>query len=102
MLAAFLRSVGHVVTVANDGDSALAVVASIQPSVAIVDISLGAMDGFTLATLLRAKLGPAFPIFALSAFSSADYRRRAIDHGFQGYFVKPADLAEIESALNAL
>ena len=102
MFAAFLRSLGHLVTVASDGVSALDLAASARPTVAIVDINLGEMDGFSLARQLRAQLGATLPVFALSAYSSADHRRQASELGFNGYFVKPADLDEIEAALGAL
>jgi CheY-like chemotaxis protein len=49
MMAELLRVMGHDVTVAHDGPSALAVSGDVHAAVALLDIGLPVMDGYELA-----------------------------------------------------
>ncbi len=59
LLAKAFSTIGHEVKTACDAPTALELVQDFKPDVAILDIGLPVMDGYTLASQLRAKLGPA-------------------------------------------
>ena len=54
MFAALIRACGHRTQVAYDGSSALRMVREFKPQTVFIDIGLPGMDGYELATQLRA------------------------------------------------
>lgn len=62
------------------------------PDIIISDLGMSEEDGYTLMSRIR-KLpineGGKIPAIALSAFTSAEYKRKAIEVGFQKYHTKP-------------
>ena len=54
LVAVVLRSVGHTVLEAGDGESALALARSEQPELIIADMLMPEMDGYEFVRLLRA------------------------------------------------
>jgi PAS domain S-box-containing protein len=102
MLAQLLRGVGHQVTVAHDGPSALAAARAFAPEVALLDIGLPVMDGYELARHLRAAL-PRAPLFiALTGYGQQHDRQRSLDAGFVDHMVKPVDPARLIDALSKM
>ena len=53
MISILLTRAGHQVEIAADAAQALSVVAAFRPHIAILDIGLPVMDGYTLARELR-------------------------------------------------
>ena len=98
-LAALLRAMGHEVFVAHDARAALADLSRIRPDIALLDIAMPDMTGYELARLVRARLGAAVRIVALSGFGLAEDRVRALDAGFDQHLVKPVDAAFLKSLL---
>jgi signal transduction histidine kinase/ActR/RegA family two-component response regulator len=102
-LAHLLTLEGHEVTTAYDGAAGLRAATGRAIQVVICDIGLPGLDGFNLIARLRGLPGGAKPFaIALSGYSQAEDRARAIEAGFDHYFVKPvgpdALLALIASA----
>lgn len=98
-LALVLRTMGHEVFVAHDGRSALADLSRIRPDIALLDIAMPDMSGYEVARQVRARLGAAVRIVALTGFGLAEDRARAIEAGFDQHIVKPADTAFLKSLL---
>jgi CheY-like chemotaxis protein len=98
-LALVLRTLGHEVFVAHDGRSALAELSRIRPDIALLDIAMPGMTGYEVARQVRARLGAAVRIVALTGFGLAEDRARAIEAGFDQHIVKPADTAFLRSLL---
>jgi CheY-like chemotaxis protein len=89
-LVMLLELLGHRVRAAYDGRAALAIADEWRPDVAILDIAMPGMDGYELARRLRAKHpGRGILLIALTGFGGDDHRRRAMEAGFDHYFVKP-------------
>ena len=96
-IAALLPS-EHRVSVAYDGESALAHATRSAPDAVLLDLGLPALDGFIVARRLRDFFGSAVRLIALTARSDVTPDQLAAA-GFDGLIVKPATLEEIVPAL---
>jgi len=76
LLAEVLQALGHDVRTAGDGPAALELVTAWKPQVAILDIGLPVMDGFELASRLRAELAPPPRLIALTGYGQPNDRER--------------------------
>jgi signal transduction histidine kinase/ActR/RegA family two-component response regulator len=93
---------GHSVLEAADGPAALELLRRHAPSVAILDIGLpGGMDGYRLAQLARAELGPDVFLIALTGYGSSADQLRAREAGFDRHLVKPAGEQLLAQAIRA-
>ena len=100
MLAAALATKGYETRVAFDGPEALRIAAEFHPAIIFVDIGLPAMDGYELATCLRAlpELSDV-RLFALTGYGQESDRQRTREAGFDHHFTKPIALDAIEAVL---
>jgi CheY-like chemotaxis protein len=102
LIARALTIWGHLVRVAHDGASALEIVETFTPEVAVLDIGLPAMDGYELARRLRARPGLAgVRLVALTGYGQARDREAALEAGFHEHLVKPVELDALERVLLA-
>jgi CheY-like chemotaxis protein len=87
-----LMSMDYDVQVAADGQSGLALAEACHPAVVLMDMNLPDMDGFSIATQLRAR--PDFARVKLVALTAADAseRDRALAAGCDLFLEKPLDL----------
>jgi two-component system, sensor histidine kinase len=91
-----LRLEGHAVTVANNGQLAVALLLADGFDVAVVDIGLPDIDGCDVARLTRERLGGASPLFvAMTGYAGTREREAATRAGFDLYLVKPVDTATL-------
>ena len=100
-LAAVLGMLGHEVTVAADGQEALALAARRSDWDAfILDIGMPDMTGHELAGRLRNLIGtrPAHFI-AVTGYGQASDQAMSRDAGFDHHLVKPVDMAHIQALL---
>lgn len=101
LLAEALAKLGHEVKHAFDGPSALALLSSFVPDVAVLDLGLPVMDGFELIAQIRARLAPCPTRFiAVTGYGQADDRRRTKDAGFHMHLVKPINLKQVREAIS--
>ncbi len=74
-----------------------------RPQVAILDIGLPVMDGYTLGRELRARLGDATPILiALTGYGQEQDQRRSEEAGFASHLVKPIDARKLIQLVDTL
>jgi PAS domain S-box-containing protein len=103
MLMEGLESVGHCVRGAGDPAEALATIDQFAPDIAVLDIGLPVMDGYELATKIRARLGDSSPKFvALTGYGRENDRERSSRAGFERHLVKPIDLARLLATVTEL
>ncbi|MFP2932162.1 ATP-binding protein [Pyxidicoccus sp. 3LG] len=101
-LADLLEMSGYSVAVAHDHRQALQRLDGFTPDVAILDIGLPEVDGYGVAASLREHLGEASPTFAaLTGYGQQEDRSRSEAAGFQRHFVKPVQLEELVTFLEA-
>jgi len=90
MLGQLLMAHGHQVAVFNDPLVALEAAGRLKPDLAVLDIGLPGLDGYELATRLRAVLGDhPCRLVALSGYGQDGDRLRSEEAGFAQHLVKP-------------
>jgi two-component system response regulator MprA len=92
---------GYDVVQAVDGTTALALVESAQPDVAILDVMMPNIDGLTVCRVLRAERNR-LPVLMLTARTETPDRVAGLDAGADDYLAKPFDLDELLARLRAL
>ena len=103
--ARILERAGHSVVIANNGREALAVVASQDIDVILMDVQMPEMDGVEATALLREgeKLtGAHLPVIALTAHAMKGDREHCLSAGMDGYISKPLRADELLEALDAV
>jgi PAS domain S-box-containing protein len=89
-LGMLLGAYGHAVEVFHDPASALAAAQRLQPDIAVLDIGLPVLDGYELATRLRALLGDhPCRLIALSGYGQEADKAASSAAGFERHLVKP-------------
>jgi two-component system response regulator MprA len=103
-MAAFLDRAltyaGYRVTVAEDGERALAYAQEHTPDLVVLDVMLPGIDGLEVARRLRS--GSGVPILMLTAREGLDDRIEGLDSGADDYLAKPFALEELLARLRAL
>jgi CheY-like chemotaxis protein len=103
MLSGRLKRRGFEVTHAENGKVALDRVASDQPSLILMDLSLPVMDGWEATRRLKADpVTAGIPVIALSAHAMSGDREEALAAGCDEYETKPVDLARLVAKIEAL
>jgi two-component system CheB/CheR fusion protein len=98
-LAELLRTQGHEVEVAHDGQAALDCASSFAPDVVLLDLGLPGMNGYELARRLRERLGAAPRLVAVSGYPRDDRRTR--EAGFDDHVIKPPTPEQLAAVLAA-
>lgn len=94
-----LKRLGHEVEAVGDGETAIDRIAALRPDLALVDIGLPGVDGYTVARSVRQSVGDGVFMVALSGFGQPEDKRRALEAGFDEHLTKPADVSDIEQLL---
>jgi CheY-like chemotaxis protein len=103
MLAMVMKKFGCETHIAHDGPSALALLATFQPELALLDIGLPGMDGYELAQKLRGHPNLAnIRLVAVTGYAQKGHIDRAFAAGFDEHLVKPVDIKVLEALLSRL
>lgn len=103
MVSEALRAAGHEVETMASAHEALALIPSLDPDVAILDIGMPGMDGYELAAGLRhADSGWQGRLIALTGYGQAPDKLRSLNAGFERHLTKPVEMAELLSAIESL
>jgi CheY-like chemotaxis protein len=103
MLKNRLMRAGFSVIVANDGAQGLAMAASEQPDLILMDLTLPNMDGEEATRRLKAD--PAtqrIPVIALTANAMSGDREKALAAGCDDFDTKPVELPRLLGKIHAL
>ena len=101
LIAEMLRSHGHEVVTAENGEEAVASAARERFDLVLMDVQMPVMDGVEATRRIR-KLPPpagAVPILALSANVLPEEQARYLAAGMNGALTKPIDWAQLFAAL---
>ncbi|MEO8714303.1 MAG: response regulator, partial [Acetobacteraceae bacterium] len=97
--AELLELEGFSVTVAHDAESGLARARADPPDVVLCDLTLaGGLDGHAFARACRADAAlRGLRLIAVSGYSGAQDRARALESGFDDLIGKPVELARVHA-----
>jgi CheY-like chemotaxis protein len=101
MLLAALRLDGYAVSVAYNGTQAVEAVGSFHPKVVLLDIGMPDLDGFEVASLIRALQLP-LALIAVTGWGQDDDRRQSAAVGFDAHLVKPVAVDEVKQTIEKL
>lgn len=103
MLTRRLQRHGFSVCCACDGPEGVAMAASEMPDLILMDVALGAMDGWEATQLIKARPATtAIPIIALTAHALASDRARSVEVGCSDFDTKPVDMQRLLGKIRAL
>jgi CheY-like chemotaxis protein len=96
MLGRRLKRAGYEVLFAEDGPQGVRMTSEAKPDLVLMDIALGAMDGWEATLLIRSNPAVAStPIIALTAHALESDRRRSVEVGCCDFDTKPIDIARL-------
>ena len=101
LLTTSLRFAGFAVHAAPDGRTALQLASEHEIDLAVLDIMLPDMDGFTVTRNLRER-GLDLPIVFLTARDSLDDKVKGLTVGGDDYVTKPFSLEEVVARIRAV
>ncbi|PKU26219.1 response regulator transcription factor [Telmatospirillum siberiense] len=90
-----------VVSASTSGLSAAAEIAATIPDVAVVDISIGDMDGIELIRRLKAEV-PSVRLLALTVHEDQSYLQQALLAGVDGYLLKRSAAEDLVRAVRTV
>lgn len=95
-ISGLITRLGHDVQTATNGLDGLLQLQSYQPDVAMIDLAMPGLDGYTVARRIRAALGDAAPtLIAYTGYVGTAIRSAALDAGFDHYVVQPMPIDEL-------
>ena len=102
-MAMLLGLMKHDVRVSHNGLDALEEAIRMKPDVAILDIGLPGMDGYTLARELRARSETSQSVLiAMTGYGRAEDREKSHSAGLQYHLVKPVQYEELAKVLSSI
>jgi CheY-like chemotaxis protein len=97
-----LKLLGYEVRAALDGTNALLCAEAFHPDVALIDLSLPGLDGYTVARRLRRlDCTRDTRLIAVSGWASKDCEWRTRDAGFEMHLLKPVSVGDLTAALTS-
>jgi len=97
-----VQGAGYVTTVAYDAVSGVIAAARMKPDAVLLDISLPAGSGFSVAQRIQAITPSRLPIIFITASRKPGLCDRAIELGASGYLEKPYDPVQLVELLHNL
>jgi PAS domain S-box-containing protein len=100
-----LEKRGHIVTVASNGNEALALLKRSRFDLVLMDVQMPKMNGFQATAAIRKEeesTGKHLPVIAMTAHAMKGDRERCLDAGMDGYIAKPIHFEDLADALENL
>lgn len=101
VLQIMLKLMGHRVDIADNGVAGVELAVEQHPDIALIDLGLPGLDGFEVARRIRASMGSAIFLIALTGYGQPDDRDNALDAGFDMHLTKPVEPDDLAGILAA-
>jgi len=102
LLSSLLRAQGYKVVEARDGKESLLQANRVTPDLILMDLAMPEMDGVEATRQLRLRHTLSrTPIFAISAYATADVKQDAMAAGCVEIFAKPLDIGSLLGRIKA-
>jgi CheY-like chemotaxis protein len=102
-MQALIKSLGHEVFTAADGEEGLRVAHEAHPDVIFSDIGLPGIDGYAVARSVRDDPATrAAYLVAITGYGQHDDQRRALGAGFDRHLTKPVAYHDLQGILASL
>lgn len=95
-----LVQAGYAVQKAQNGEEALRMIEEEEPDLAIVDVMMPGMDGYTLTRKIRSNYE--IPVLLLTAKGELEDKEKGFLAGSDDYVVKPFEPKELQFRVNAI
>lgn len=95
-----LTQAGYAVQKASNGFEALAMIEEEYPDLAVVDVMMPGMDGYTLTREIRSLTD--IPVLLLTAKGELEDKEKGFLSGSDDYMVKPFEPKELQFRINAI
>ncbi|HLR11529.1 MAG TPA: response regulator transcription factor [Sporosarcina sp.] len=95
-----LVQAGYAVQKAQNGEEALGMIEEEEPDLAIVDVMMPGMDGYTLTRKIRSNYE--IPVLLLTAKGELEDKEKGFLAGSDDYVVKPFEPKELQFRVNAI
>ena len=103
LLSFDLQRQGYRVVTASNGIEAIKIASLMLPNLILMDIGMPELDGLGATSKIRENEAlRAVPVVAVTAFTTAGFRRAAYDVGFDGYITKPVELQQLHELISRL
>ncbi len=100
LLRLYLTKEGYQVTIANDGEDALAKYGQVKPDMVLLDVMMPKLDGWETCRRIR-KQGDT-PVIMLTAKGETFDKVLGLELGADDYIVKPFDSKEVVARIKAV
>lgn len=91
---------GYEVVTAEDGESALEAMNSVQPDLVVLDLLMPGIDGAEVCRRIREMSD--VPVIVLTAIGESNTKWELLDLGADDYMTKPFDIADLLSRVRTL
>jgi CheY-like chemotaxis protein len=90
----YLEIRGYPITVAHDGEEALAMYETVRPAVVLLDVMMPGRDGWEVCRIMKQHpvLGTSGRVIMVTALDAWTDKREALQRGADDYVEKPFDL----------
>jgi CheY-like chemotaxis protein len=102
LLSSLLRAKGYKVVEARDGKEGLRQANRTTPDLILMDLAMPEMDGVEATRRLRQRQALSrTPVFAISAYATADVKQDAMAAGCAEVFLKPLEIEKLLGRIKA-
>jgi putative two-component system response regulator len=96
LMEAYLAEIDCTVLMAENGATALSLIAENAPDLVLLDVQMPDMDGYEVCRLIKARpKGRLLPVVMITALNSTGDRVKALEAGADDYMSKPVERVEL-------
>lgn len=102
IVQAYMEARGYPITVANNGEEALALFETVKPAIVLLDVMMPGRDGWEVCRVMKQHptLGKTVRVIMVTALNELGDKREALETGADDYVEKPFDLAKLAATVD--